>query len=78
MFFCGTELIVYHLTQTNVRFEILTIVFDDVIVFLPQCLRGTCRKSTNTLERRIQNLIMIIMSIHTIRDYLLFMCTVCD
>jgi len=25
------------------------------------------------MERRMQNLIMIIMSIHTIRDYLLFM-----
>ena len=31
--FCGTELIVYHLTQTTVRFERLTIVVDDVIVF---------------------------------------------
>ena len=33
--FCGTELIVYHLTQTTVHFESLTIVFDDVIVFSP-------------------------------------------
>ena len=39
--FCGTELIVYHLTQTTVCFENLTIVFNDVIVFSPQQLRGT-------------------------------------
>jgi len=39
--FCGTELIVYHLTQTTVCFENLTIVFNDVIVFSPQRLRGT-------------------------------------
>ena len=32
MFFCGTELIVDHKTQTNIHFESLTIVFDDVSV----------------------------------------------
>ena len=61
--FCGTDLIVYHLTQTTIRFESLTIVFDDVIVFSPQHLQGTCRKSSlhmfwivNTMECRMQNL----------------------
>ena len=29
---CGSELVVDHKTQTNVRFESVTIIFDDVIV----------------------------------------------
>ena len=48
------------LKQANVHFESLTIVVDDVIVFLTQRPRGTCRKSSqhtfwivNTMERRM-------------------------
>ena len=43
-FLCGSELIVDHKTQTNVRFESLTIVVDDVIGVLPQRPRGTIER----------------------------------
>ena len=46
---CGSELIVYHKTQTNVRFESLTIVFNDVIAFLLQCSCGTRKSSLHNL-----------------------------
>ena len=43
---CGSVLIVDFKTQTNVLFESLTLVFDDVIMFLPHRPRSTCRKSS--------------------------------
>ena len=51
-FLCGSELTVDHKTQTNVRFESLTIVLDDVIGFLPQRPSGTRMSS---LHKQILN-----------------------
>ena len=39
--FCGTEFIVDHKTQTNVRFERITIVLTMFLMFLPQRPCGT-------------------------------------
>ena len=48
-FLCGTELIVDHKTQTNDRFESLTIVVDNVIYCLLQRPRGTRKSSLHKL-----------------------------